>query len=127
MNNFIFIINRNMLIRTKVFVREEGFEYIQDCLSAARSLKKTDLKYYFLTLLVRFLQRCVAFFSSKTFSLEGHFKCLFFILDLSITALFSCLVIKGALFPRTIFYFKGACLSITSLKTDGNTAKPSSC
>ena len=127
MNNFIFIISRNMLIRTKVFVREEGFEYIQDCLSAARSLKKTDLKYYFLTLLVRFLQRCVAFFSSKKFSLEGHFKCLFFILDLSIIALFSCLVIKGALFPRTIFYFKGACLSITSLKTDGNTAKASSC
>ena len=29
-NNFIFIINRNMIIRIKVFVLEEGFDYIPE-------------------------------------------------------------------------------------------------
>ena len=121
-----------MIITVKVFVREERFDYIglttsQNCLLVARSFEETDLKYCFLAFLVRFLQRLLAFFSSKKFFLEGHFKYLFLILDLSIIALFSCLVIKGALFPRTIFCFKGACLSSTSLKTDGNTAKASSC
>ena len=45
-------------------------------------------------------------------------KTYFFILDLSIIDLFSCLVTKGALFPQSLCCFKGAFLLTTSLKTN---------
>ena len=77
------------------------------------SLEETDRKYCFFGYLVWFLQRRLAFFSSKRF----------FILDLSIIALFSFLVIKRALIPGTVFCFKGTCLWTTSLITDESTAK----
>ena len=37
-----------MIIRIKVLVREQRFDYIPEFLLAARSLEETDLKYCFL-------------------------------------------------------------------------------
>ena len=48
------------------------------------------------------------FFIAKTFSLDGHLRCLFLVFDLFIIALLRSLVIKRAWFPRTFFW--GACL-----------------
>ena len=49
-NNFIFIINQNMIIMMKVLVREEEFDCMQNCLLVAIFLEETNLKNCFLRL-----------------------------------------------------------------------------
>ena len=68
-----------MIIRMKVFVSQEEFDYFQELFVACHILGRTDLKYCFLDFFVRFLQNCLAFFDSEKISLEGYFKYLFFI------------------------------------------------
>ena len=77
-----------MIYRMKDFVREEGFDRIPELFVAAISLDKNGFEILLFSFL-RFLQRFLAFFSSKKCYLEGHFEYLFFILNLSIIALFS--------------------------------------
>ena len=94
----------------RFLLEKKGFTSYQNYFLAAISLEETDLKYCFFCHL-RFLLRYLTFCSSKKLSPEGHLEYLFFVLDLFIIALFSCLVIKGALFPRNLFCVRGACLS----------------
>ena len=87
-----------MIIRINVFVGEEGFDYI-----LIRNRFGILLFSFFW---LDFYGGIKPFLSSTKVSLEGHFKYLFFILDLSISALISCLVIKGNYFHGPYFALK---------------------
>ena len=59
---------------------------------------------------MKLLQTFFALFIAKTFSLDGHLKCVFLVFVLFTIVLSRSFVMKEAWFPRNFFCFRGACL-----------------
>ena len=111
------------------YYQKKWFDCIPEWLIISKTFLCNVSKIRFFVGFNWFITGVFALFIAKTFSLDGHLRCLFLVFDLFITALLRSLVIKRAWFPRTFFWV--ACLFKKFwkilVKTEVDTSKAKTC